>query len=401
MTHEILIERDDPYLRIAQVVDGQLQDADISPLNDDDAETDSLMGRIYLGQVERVVPHLQAAFIDIGLERAGFLGAREARALVTTATRETPIEDCVQSGDVVLVQITRPPMGEKGAQVTADITLPGRGIVLAPCRSHVAVSRAIADDATRTRLTAAVNDCAVRVEGNDGAAGWVVRTAATNMAAEDIAADMRTLADAWATLIDKAEAAHPPVLLHSDLGQIERALRDLPHEQTTAIIIDQDLFARAEIFCRDHAAPLLPLLEKAEADEMLFDRYDIASQLERALLARIDMPSGGWLMIEKTEAMVTIDVNGGAHDAPPLAINLEAAQIIAAQLRLRRLGGLIAIDFIDMSEEEARTKVASTLEAGFAGDKNAPRFGAMSEFCVLEMTRRHAPLTLEQMMQQA
>lgn len=409
MTHEVLMSVENGLLRVAQVEDGALAAVSAAPLGkQSEAASTSLTGRIYLGHVERVVPHLQAAFVDIGLDRAGFLGAREARALVPDADRDTPIEDCVQSGDTVLVQVTRPPQGEKGAQITADVTLPGRAVVLAPCRSRIAVSRSIEDEAERTRLADLAeavregrNGEALDVEGMEGAAGWVIRTAAVGMDEETLSLDMAQVAETWEALIDKAEKSQPPALLHEDLGPVEKALRDLVRADTTNVVIEGEAaFRAARGFCRDNMPAVLDKLSSAEDGEILFDRYDIASQLEAALSNRVELPSGGWLMIEATEAMTTIDVNSGSHDAPAHAVNLEAATHIARQIRLRSLGGLIAIDFIDMASSDDNEAILAALDAGFQGDKNPVRIGPLSEFGVVEMTRRRETMTLAQAMRQ-
>ena len=405
MSHEILMSVESGLLRIAQVEDGQLTALQAAPLGKQDDER-RLVGQIYLGQVERVVGRLQAAFVDIGTERSGFLGAREARALLPGADRDTPIEDCVQDGDTVLVQITRPATGDKGAQVTADVTLPGRAVVLAPCRSRVAVSRQIEDEAERKRLADMVADIrdgkngeAVRVEGMDGDAGWVLRTAASGMQAEELSADMAGVAAQWEALLEKAENCEPPHLLHEDLGPIEKALRDLLRSDTKTVVIEGEAaLAQAKGFARVHLPAALDLLSAPDAGEVLFDRYDIAGQLDVALSNRVALPSGAWLMIETTEAMTTIDVNSGSAEGDARSVNVEAAAHIARQVRLRALGGLLAIDFIDMASDDDNEAVLAALDDGFQGDKNAVRIGPMSEFGVVEMTRRRDVMTLAEAM---
>ena len=405
MSHEILMSVESGLLRIAQVEDGQLTALQAAPLGKQDDDR-RLVGQIYLGQVERVVGRLQAAFVDIGTERSGFLGAREARALLPGADRDTPIEDCVQDGDTVLVQITRPATGDKGAQVTADVTLPGRAVVLAPCRSRVAVSRQIEDEAERKRLADMVADIrdgkngeAVRVEGMDGDAGWVLRTAASGMQAEELSADMAGVAAQWEALLEKAENCEPPHLLHEDLGPIEKALRDLLRSDTKTVVIEGEAaLAQAKGFARVHLPAALDLLSAPDAGEVLFDRYDIAGQLDVALSNRVALPSGAWLMIETTEAMTTIDVNSGSAEGDARSVNVEAAAHIARQVRLRALGGLLAIDFIDMASDDDNEAVLAALDDGFQGDKNAVRIGPMSEFGVVEMTRRRDVMTLAEAM---
>ena len=408
MSHEILMSVENGLLRIAQIEDGELTAITAAPLGKRE-DSRRLVGQIYLGHVERVVGRLQAAFVDIGMDRSGFLGAREARALLPDADRDTPIEDCVQDGDTVLVQITRPPHGDKGAQVTADVTLPGRAVVLAPCRNRIAVSRQIEDEGERTRLSelaAAIRDGKaaqqVEVEGMDGAAGWVIRTAAVGMDEDMLATDMAEVAAQWEALLSKAENSEPPALLYEDLGPVEKALRDLVRNETASVTIEGDAaLAAARGFVREHMPAMAEKIGAPDAGEILFDRHDINGQIETALSNRVNLPSGGWLMIETTEAMTTIDVNSGSDDKPARGVNLEAAAIIGRQMRLRALGGLIAIDFIDMHEAGDNEAVLAALDAGFQGDKNPVRIGPMSEFGVVEMTRRRDVMTLAEAMRQA
>ena len=408
MSHEILMSVENGLLRIAQIEDGELTAITAAPLGKRE-DSRRLVGQIYLGHVERVVGRLQAAFVDIGMDRSGFLGAREARALLPDADRDTPIEDCVQDGDTVLVQITRPPHGDKGAQVTADVTLPGRAVVLAPCRNRIAVSRQIEDEGERTRLSelaAAIRDGKaeqqVEVEGMDGAAGWVIRTAAVGMDEDMLATDMAEVAAQWEALLSKAENSEPPALLYEDLGPVEKALRDLVRNETASVTIEGDAaLAAARGFVREHMPAMAEKIGAPDAGEILFDRHDINGQIETALSNRVNLPSGGWLMIETTEAMTTIDVNSGSDDKPARGVNLEAAAIIGRQMCLRALGGLIAIDFIDMHEAGDNEAVLAALDAGFQGDKNPVRIGPMSEFGVVEMTRRRDVMTLAEAMRQA
>jgi ribonuclease G len=394
-------------LCVAQVEDGHLSALQAAPLGKADAQA-SMVGQIYLARVERVVGRLQAAFVDIGFDKSAFLGAREARALVPDATRDTPIEDCVEDGDTVLVQVTRPPQGDKGAQVTADVTLAGRGVVLAPCRTRIAVSRQIEDEAERTRLTELAEKIrqgdgidAVDVDGMDGPSGWVLRTAAAGQEMDALAADMAQVAGQWEALLERAEDMDAPSLIHEDLGPIEKALRDLVRADTAAVVVEGAAgFATAKGFMRQNMAALADILSAAEDGEILFDRHDVAGQLDKAMSARVDLPSGAWLMIETTEAMTTVDVNSGAAEGDALAVNLEAAAVLAKQIRLRALGGLIAIDFIDMTDEAAHEAVLKGLDAGFDGDKNPVRIGPMSEFSVVEMTRRREVMTLAEALRQ-
>lgn len=402
MAEEILLSVRDGLVRVALVDGGELQSMDASPATSKPDDTAIFLNRIYIATVERVVPRLQAAFVNIGSDRAGFLGAREARVLLPDAPRDTPIEDCVMNGDTVLVQVTRPPSGEKGAQLTADITVPGHGVVIAPCRQRVAVSRAIENEETRTRLAQQVEEILagehgvqIDAEGMDGQAGWVVRTAAAEMGIEDLARDMDLVAKQWKALLAKAQNAEPPSLLYSDLGPIERALRDHVRAETSKIVIEGDAaFQVVRSYCREHLPAALDILEQSEAGMVLFDRYDIQAQIDDALQPRVSLPSGGWLMIETTEAMTTIDVNSGGDMTNALSTNLEAIPALARQVQLRGIGGLIAIDFIDMGKATENEKVEVALKQAFDGDRQAVRVGVMSDFGVIEMTRRRPARTL-------
>jgi ribonuclease G len=402
MAEEILLSVSDGRVRVALVDAGQLISVDAAPASTRSDDASQFINRIYIGTVERVVPRLQAAFIDIGEDRAGFLGAREARVLLPDAPRDAAIEDCVMDGDTVLVQITRPPVGDKGSQVTADITLPGRGVVIAPCRQRISISRAIEDQETRTRLESTMREILdgehgvdVNVEGMDGPAGWVVRTAAADMGLEDLKRDMDQIAKKWACLIAVAQNAEPPALLYSDLGPVERALRDHVQQDTKKIIVEGEAaFRLAQGYCREHMPDVVSQLEQSEDGEFLFDRYDIEAQISEALQPRVALPSGGWIMIETTEAMTTVDVNSGPDMSNALAVNLEAIPLIARQIQLRGIGGLVAIDFIDMRDADDNARIEAALAAAFAGDKQGVRLGVLSDFGVLEMTRRRPAQTL-------
>ena len=406
MVEEILVSVRDGLVRVAHVNAGQLQHIDIAPVKAREDDVSKLVGGIYLGRVERVVSRLQAAFVDIGEDRSGFLGAREARVLVQGAERDCLIEDCVGDGDTVLVQVTRPPQNDKGAQVTADITLAGHAVVIAPCRSRVALSRAIEDTETRARLELSINEIlagkhgvTIDVEGMDGPAGWVVRTAAADMEVDELARDMAMVAEKWTELLERAQDAEPPTLLHTDLGPIERALRDGVKAETKKITIEGDAaFLAAQTYCKANMPAAFDLLHASDAGELLFDRYDVEDQIQKALNPRLELPSGGWLMIETTEAMTTIDVNSGSHDAPALAVNLEAATAIGRQVQLRGIGGLIAVDFIDMTDGDEQISIGDALARAFEGDRQAVRFSSMSDFGVIEMTRRRPAQSLEQAM---
>jgi len=390
---EFLIHVDNGLVQAAQVEDGVLTGLIIEPVGA------NMIGRIYLGRVMHVEPRLHAAFINIGGPMDGFLNLRGARVLAEGDIREADIQDCVSVDDTLLVQITRPSIGDKGAHLTANITLASRMAVLAPYSSRIGISSAIIDENERARLTEIAEkiNSQFDIESQHEKAGWIMRTQAESVDETLLAADMEKLAHAWDALLDKADTGEAPQLLHKDLAGIERILRDYVGSHTKAIIIDDAAsFELAQAYCAENMQAILPLLAQAQPDEDLFERYDIHSEIEKALSMRVELESGGWISIEDTQAMTTIDVNAGSHKAPARDVNVEAAATIARQICLRAIGGLIAIDFINMETQADNQAIIDALVAGFANDKVPVRIGDMSDFGVVEMTRKHQNLTLKQ-----
>ncbi len=407
MQEEILISVADGLAKMARIENGHVTDFTIEPIEPENAQADG-RGRIYLGRVMRVVPHLQAAFVDIGEARDGFLGAREARVLLSdeesASDEEADIQTCVAEGDDVLVQIIRPATEGKGAALTANITLPARHLVLTPCATRIAISRAITEQTERARLLALAEKQAkdLGATGMDGQAGWVLRTAATGLEEATLKAEMQMVAQSWEDILARADGQDDVGLLYSDIGGVEKILRDYVRPSTGDIIIEgAQALAAAQAYAKQVMPDRLDSIKAAEKGEVLFDRHDVQGEIDKALAARFELPSGGWIMIETTEAMTTIDVNSGNHEAEALAVNLEAASVIARQIRLRNIGGLIGIDFIDMKANDhadhAETVLAA-LKDGFNGDKIITRIGEMSDFGVVEMTRKRDRPPLRQML---
>ncbi len=393
MSHEILISVDEKLVKTAIVKEGKLVDLYVEPAVSENKK----IGQIYLAEVERVVPNLQAAFLNIGEDRSAFLGAREARVLVDNADRDTSISECVEEGDCLLVQIVHPATGSKGASVTVDISLPGRFVVLTLCRSNIAISRSIEKELERQRLTdlAKSVQSELEIEGLDGAAGWIIRTVAENIDTEELKRDMELVAQSWHNIMSDADDMDSPYLLHYDIGGVERVLRDLLRHDVTSVTIEgQQGFEQAQTYCQKFMPDSVSLLKQSEKTEKLFDRYDIYGEIETALSPRVDLPSGGWIMIETTEAMTTIDINSGKQNAEALAVNLESVKMIHKQVNLRAIGGLIAIDFIDMVSEEDKKSVEQEIQGVFASDKVPTRLSNMSDFGVIEMTRKRSKIVL-------
>ncbi len=397
---EILINAGAAETRIAVVEDGKLQ-ALRSERTFDAAARDnagrSLIGDIVLGRVQRVQSSVQAAFVNIGHVRAGFLGAREAHCLAAAPHDGEPaIGDLVREGDAVLVQIVKDQIGEKGARLSASVSIPGRLCVLTPYQPGIAVSRRIEDEAERERLLAVGETLVAEADSDliDGA-GYIFRTAAIGATLEEMREDVRRLAQEWRAILEARKKAEPPATLHRDLNAVERALRDLVREDTARILIDDAGAAEtARGYCRlamPHAADRIELFAGPGA---LFDLYDLETDIDVLTSPRVLLPCGGWLMIEGTEALTAVDVNSGSFTHSPgledtgLIVNLEAARELGRQLRLRGIGGLIVVDFIHLREPEHRERVLEALSQSLAKDGTPSMVSPMSRAGLVEIPRK-------------
>lgn len=408
MSEEVLINVGPGETRVAVVENGRPVELILERTMEDDLKAKtgraghSLLGNIFLGRVQRVLPGMQAAFVEIGLERAGFLGAREARCLCELTHLDEhalpPISACVTEGQTILVQAVKDPIGDKGARLSANVTIPGRLLVLVPNQSGVALSRRIEDEAERERLTALVEEMVARF-GSMGVtgepAGFIVRTAAIGATVEDIAADARELAEEWRKVREIQKRVSPPSVVFHDLDPVSKTLRDYVSADTSRVLIDNaDAFGEAQRYCRRAMPELLERIRLFNGPEPLFSLYDIDSEIEAALEPRVELQSGGWITIETTEALTAIDVNSGRYTASTgledtsVSINLEAVAEVVYQLRLRGTGGLIVIDFIHMSDPENIARVIEALNVGFAHDRVPTQISGMSEFGLVEMTRK-------------
>jgi len=390
MRQEVLINVGVGEVRVAVVEDGRLQALSCTRLLGAEEEGGgSLIGDIVLGRVVRVLPAVQAAFVEIGQERAGFLGAREARSLAPDAAGEPAIGRLLREGDKVLVQIVKDPMGEKGARLTTAVSVPGRLCVLTPFQRGTGVSRRIEDEAERARLTAIGEELAAGVpEG-----GCIMRTAAAGAAAEELREDLLRLKREWAEIAAASAAAKVPETLHRDLGPVERALRDIVHEGTARILIDDAQAAeRARAYCRRAMPGIEDRIAFFAGPGELFD--DLEADIDGLIRPRVALPCGGWITVEGTEALTAIDVNSGsfihssAIEDTGLLVNLEAAREIGRQLRLRGIGGLIVIDFIHMHEPENGGKVCEALAQSLSRDGVPVNISPVTPFGLVEVTRK-------------
>ncbi|HEY1615175.1 MAG TPA: Rne/Rng family ribonuclease [Rhizomicrobium sp.] len=410
MNKEILINVGAGEIRIAVVVDGRLQELFLERtigLDDDSPRRRtlhrggrSLIGSVILGRVQRVLPGMQAAFVDIGLDRAGFLGAREARCLaglpVFDDERQPRIGDCVREGEEIVVQVVKDPIGEKGARLSANVTVPGRLLVLVPNQTGVAVSRRIEDETERARLTMLCEE--LLGESNAALApggGYIVRSAAIGARLGELRDDAERLAEAWRPVAAKRAGLVAPAMLYHDLDPIERTMRDEVDILTSRVVIDErQAFVTALDYCRRAMPDAEGRIKLFEGPGVLFEMYDVEDEIERLLSERVPLPSGGWITIEGTEALTAIDVNSGSYangtglEETSLDVNLEAAEEIGRQLRLRGIGGLIVVDFIHLGQPANIERVLDCLARSLERDRTTTQISPMSEFGLVEITRK-------------
>lgn len=410
MRKEILINAGAGEIRVALVEDGRLQELFLErTIGLDDGHVKkknegrhghSLIGNIILGRVQRVLPGMQAAFVDVGLDRAGFLGAREARCLADLPgfddERAPKISDCVREGEEILVQVVKDPIGEKGARLSANVTIPGRLLVLVPNQAGIALSRRIDDAAERARLIALGDAMLCDANGTlVPGAGYILRSAAIGASLADLREDAERLAEAWRPVLARRQSAAAPATLYNDLDPVERTMRDEVDASTARVLIDDAHAAEAaRAYCRRAMPEAEEKIEFFAGPGMLFDLYDLEEEIERLTNPRVPLPSGGWITIEGTEALTAIDVNSGSFTASTgleetsLRVNLEAAHEIGRQLCLRGIGGLIVIDFIHLNEPANIQKVLDVLAASLAKDRTPTQISPMSEFGLVEITRK-------------
>ena len=416
MPKEVLINVGAGEIRVALVEDGRLQELALErTLGLDDGAArgrsgHSLVGNIMLGRVQRVLPGMQAAFVDVGLDRAGFLGAREARCLADLPGFEeerTPkIGDCVHEGEEILVQVVKDPIGEKGARLSANVTIPGRLAVLVPNQSGVALSRRIDGDEERARMLAMGE--AMIAEGGDRlvpGAGYILRTAATDATLTDLKEDAERLAEAWRPVLAKRQAARAPATLYHDLDPVERTLRDMVRAETVRVLIDDAASVEAaRAYCRRAMPQAEGKIELFKGPGQLFDMYDLEEEIDRLTSPRVPLPSGGWITIESTEALTAVDVNSGSFTASTgleetsVKVNLEAADEIGRQVRLRGIGGLIVVDFIHLAEADNIVEVLDVLAESISKDHTPTQISPMSEFGLVEITRKRVRDPLAKLM---
>jgi ribonuclease G len=397
MSAEILVNLTPMEARVAVVESGLAQDIHIER-----QASRGIVGNIYAGRVLRVMPGMQAAFIDIGIERSGFIHLNDVRGHGAAASER--IADHLHENQIIIVQVVKDPLGSKGARLTAELSVSTRYLVYLPQSEHVGVSQRIEDSAERARLQQ-VLATAVDVESMSAEGGFILRTAAEGAGEAEIGADLRFLKRLWAVVARRAELADSPSLLYEDLPLQLRTVRDLARPGIGRILIDsQEGFRELQDFCLKYMPEVAGRVEHYDGERPIFDLHGIEDDVQRALARVVPLKSGGHLVIDQTEAMTTIDVNTGSFvgrrnpDETLFKTNLEAAAALARQLRLRNLGGIIIIDFIDMRDPEHRRQVHRALERAMARDPVRNKITGVSELGLIEMTRKRNRESLEQLL---
>jgi ribonuclease G len=397
---EILINATSTEVRAALVDSGVLQEVQIER-----ASRVGLVSNIYKGKVSRVLPGMQAAFVELGLERTAFLHAsdiaRNPHAEGGADEAEPDIREIVREGQELLVQVLKEPLGTKGARLTTYVAIPSRYLVLTPNSVGVGVSSRIDDDVERERLRCVVEE----LKADLPAAGYIIRTAAEGATREALHADLGFLHKLWQSIEEKAAQAPAGGLVYEDLPLPLRVLRDSSSPDIARVRVDSEAtFAKLKEFAEHFVPRLSNLIELYTEPRPIFDVYGIDDEIDRALHRKVPLKSGGHVVFDQTEAMTTIDVNTGAYvghrnlEETIFRTNLEAAAAIARQLRLRNLGGIIIIDFIDMTEEEHRRQVLQTLTDRLAGDHAKSHVMSVSPLGLVEMTRKRNRESLEHLL---
>ena len=403
MQQDILINWSPQETRVAIVEHGAVQELHVERTLER-----GLVGNVYLGKVARVLPGMQSAFIDIGLERAAFLHVAdvwhppaegESLSASRAAQPQIPIEKQVFEGQALMVQVIKDPIGTKGARLSTQISIAGRLLVFLPQDHHIGVSQKIPEaqrDELRKRLQA--------LAGNAGG-GFILRTNGEDAADAELADDIAYLRKAWARVKDASLRLPPQSLLHQDLNLLQRVLRDLVGEGTQTIRVDsREQFEALKAFGTEFMPSAAEKLQHYKGERPIFDLYSIDEEIAKALGRRVDLKSGGYLIVDQTEALTTVDVNTGGFvgarnfDDTIFKTNLEAAQAIARQLRLRNLGGIIIVDFIDMVREDHRDAVLAEFRKQLGRDRVKTMAGGFSHLGLVEMTRKRTRESLAHML---
>jgi ribonuclease G len=382
---EILINVTPQETRVAVTATGVVQELLIER-----TASRGLVGNIYVGRVARVLPGMQSAFVEVGLERAAFLHVADIRD-----HRERPIERLLAEGQPILVQVVKDPIGSKGARLSTQVSIAGRLLVYLPDDPHIGISQKIEDENGRAALRERLKE----LVPPDEKGGFILRTLAETAAEPELRADLGYLQELWKAIKQRSggvnAGATPPLLVYQDLSLAQRVLRDMVTAETARVVIDsRENFQKLAAFAERYMPQVRGRLEHYTGERPLFDLHNVEPEIDKALSRRVELKSGGYLIIDQTEAMTTIDVNTGGFvgsrnfDDTVFKTNLEAAQAIARQLRLRNLGGIIIVDFIDMETPEHRNAVLEELRRALTRDRTRVTLNGFTALGLVEMTRK-------------
>ena len=399
MKAEILVNVTPMEARVAVVENGAAQDIHIER-----QASRGIVGNIYAGRVLRVMPGMQAAFVDIGSERSAFIHLSDI--IGAGAAAESRIAEHLREGQIIVVQVVKDPLGSKGARLTTQLSVSTRYLVYMPAGNHVGVSQRIEDSDERARLQGVLAEGVAAEAMSEG--GYILRTAAEGAGSAEVSADLRYLKRLWAVVSRRIDAAQTPQLLYEDLPLQLRTVRDLARPGVERIVVDShENYSALRDFCGKYMPEVADIVEHYNGERPLFDLHGVEEDIQRALARIVPLKSGGHLVIDQTEAMTTIDVNTGSfvgkrsQEETQFKTNLEAASALARQLRLRNLGGIIIIDFIDMRDAEHRRQVHRALEKAMARDPARNKITGVSELGLVEMTRKRTRESLEHMLCEA
>ena len=384
MSEQILINITPQETRVAVMQQGVVQELHIER-----ASSHGMVGNVYQGRVFRVLPGMQSAFVEIGLERAAFLHV--ADIWQQKQNEEKPIEKLLYEGQTILVQVIKDPIGTKGARLSTQISIAGRLLVYLPQESHIGISQRIEDEQERELLRSKLQ----QLVPPDVKGGFIVRTSAETATDRELLADVDYLQRIWSGIMEQAKTAAPQTLLYQELNLALRVLRDFVNEDIDRIIVDsRETYGKLQSFSANYMSNVASRLEHYQGERPLFDLYQVEEEIEKALSRKVELKSGGYLIIDQTEALTTVDVNTGGFvggrnfDDTIFKTNLEAAHAIARQLRLRNLGGIIIVDFIDMDNIEHKSAVLEEFKKALARDRTRMTVSGFSALGLVEMTRK-------------
>lgn len=399
MSEELLINVTPQETRVATVENGMLTEIWVERVR-----KIGLVGTIFQGTVKRVLPGMEAAFIDIGLEKAAFLHVSDLRVMGPQNTDEQSsvpsIARLLTEGQTLSVQVSKDPLGTKGARVSGNLTCPSRFLVMMPYEENIGVSVRIESEEERERLRSLMEELR-----GDRPVGYIVRTSAEGVDRDALQQDMEFLDKVWAGVKKRCSESSSGSVLFRDLPLVQRMMRDLNRSHVERIRIDsRETYHQCVTFCEEYVPELASCLEHYPGERPIFDLHGVEDEIDKALNRRVMLKSGGYLIIDQTESMTTVDVNTGGFvgkrnlEETIFKTNLEAAQAIARQLRLRNLGGIIIIDFIDMNVQEHRRQVFRALEKALERDNARTQVNEVSPLGLIEMTRKRTRESLEQVL---